>query len=308
MLKSWAVPQGPSLDPGERRLAVHVEDHPLDYGDFEGAIPKGEYGGGTVMLWDRGPGRPWATRRGTMPPASSSSACTARASRAAGPWCGWAAKAKDKDLWLLIKERDEHASTAKGSAEDRSVLSGRTMEEIAADPERVWHGNRAQAAGRATAGEAGTQAGAAVRAAAAGHPGGQRSCRPGVAARDQARRLSGAAAAAGRRRIAADPQRPRLDPPLSRSAARGAGPAGQGSRHRRRGGGAGRARRQQLRPAEGGARARARHARCWCSLPSTCCISTAGTCATSRCWSASGGSSACWRRCPRATPSATAIT
>ena len=100
VFKSWAVTRGPSLDPADKRLAVEVEDHPLDYGDFEGTIPKGEYGGGTVQLWDRGywepdgDGRP--KRR--LPAASSNSCSTAK--RLHGGWV------------LVRMKRDRNAASA----------------------------------------------------------------------------------------------------------------------------------------------------------------------------------------------------
>lgn len=133
-LKSWAVPKGPSLNPADKRLAVEVEDHPVEYGGFEGTIPKGEYGGGTVMLWDRGEWSPLdadpakALRKGKL-------SFTLDGDRLQGGWTlTRMATRGDKPNWLLIKRDDEHAEKRwkVWSAEfDRSVASERTMEEIA---------------------------------------------------------------------------------------------------------------------------------------------------------------------------------
>ncbi len=135
VLKSWAVPKGPSLDPGEKRLAVEVEDHPLDYGGFEGTIPKGQYGGGTVMLWDRGT----YEAEGDALKAYKAGQIKVRFSgeRMKGRWALVLMHTKDEERrnWLLIKETDDDV-LAKGKKDlvDRyttSVDSGRSMDEIA---------------------------------------------------------------------------------------------------------------------------------------------------------------------------------
>jgi bifunctional non-homologous end joining protein LigD len=152
VLRSWAVPKGPSLDPGEKRLAVHVEDHPIDYGDFEGIIPKGQYGGGTVLLWDRGT---WTyVGEGDAVAAYKKGNLKFRldGEKLHGRWAlvrmGGRNQEEGHENWLLIKEKDETA--VPGSADavveqyPDSVASGLSLEEIAADPERVWQSNRAE--------------------------------------------------------------------------------------------------------------------------------------------------------------------
>lgn len=148
--KSWAVPKGPSLTPGEKRLAVHVEDHPLEYGEFEGVIPEGEYGGGTVMLWDRGR---WAATK-LKGKAKSKNKNKSHGDmghidfvllgeKLRGVWTlvRTAGRLGNKaDNWLLIKRRDTTRGTAEGesSLTDLSVATGRTMQQIAADRDRTW--------------------------------------------------------------------------------------------------------------------------------------------------------------------------
>jgi bifunctional non-homologous end joining protein LigD len=139
VFKSWAVTKGPSIDPGDKRLAVEVEDHPLDYGDFEGTIPQGQYGGGTVQLWDRGYWTPGdaqtpeaALKRGDLK-------FTLHGKRLHGGWVLVRIRndrfGSKRSNWLLIKHRDRFAKSGAAKALldlDRSVASGRTMARIAA--------------------------------------------------------------------------------------------------------------------------------------------------------------------------------
>lgn len=151
VMKSWAVTRGPSLVPGEKRLAVEVEDHPISYNTFEGTIPKGEYGGGTVMVWDRGHWLPESDPHKGL--AKGHLAFTLEGKKLHGGWhlVRMRRRASEKrDNWLLIKQDDEAGRSPKGEdiLEEKplSAASGRSMEQIAKGSRKVWHSNRAKAA------------------------------------------------------------------------------------------------------------------------------------------------------------------
>ena len=153
VLLSWAVPKGPSLDPADKRLAMHVEDHPLEYGGFEGTIPSKQYGGGTVMVWDRGTWTPKGDpaegyRKGQLK-------FELAGDKLHGGWTlvrthGSKYGGNGKQAWLLIKEHDDFARRGSDANivvdQPDSVVSGRTMEKITGDIEHVWHSNRSVAA------------------------------------------------------------------------------------------------------------------------------------------------------------------
>jgi bifunctional non-homologous end joining protein LigD len=157
-LLSWAVPKGPSLDPADKRLAVRTEDHPLEYARFEGSIPEGEYGGGPVLLWDRGTWKPRGDphedlRRGRLK-------FELQGRKLAGGWMlvrmggralARAAAGEDgKENWLLFKERDDEARTGRNAditkARPERVASGRRIEEIAATTRGAGSGVRSRRA------------------------------------------------------------------------------------------------------------------------------------------------------------------
>jgi bifunctional non-homologous end joining protein LigD len=133
VLRSWAVPKGPSYDTAEKRLAVHVEDHPLEYGDFEGLIPKGNYGAGAVIVWDRGEWTPVGDPLEGL--AEGKLLFELRGYKLRGLWTLVKLKKSEKD-WLLIKERDAWASKDPEELPPESVLSGLTVEDLGAGRDR----------------------------------------------------------------------------------------------------------------------------------------------------------------------------
>lgn len=150
VLLSWAVPKGPSCDPAHKRLAMHVEDHPMEYGDFEGIIPPKQYGAGTVLLWDRGI---WIPREDPVAGYKKGRLkFELRGEKLKGGWTlvrsGGSKYGAEGKSWLLIKENDEHACAGAPLIVDErpeSVASGRLLEEIAADPDRVWESKKSVA-------------------------------------------------------------------------------------------------------------------------------------------------------------------
>jgi bifunctional non-homologous end joining protein LigD len=161
VLASWAVPKGPTLDPSARRLAVHVEDHPLEYADFEGVIPSGEYGGGDVIVWDHGTWEPYDTDDPARAVAEGELHADVHGQKLRGRFVLVRTRAQDGEKeqrprgdvrgqtegvgasWLLLHKHDDAAVDGWDPEEHpRSVVSGRTNDEVKADPDRHWHSDR----------------------------------------------------------------------------------------------------------------------------------------------------------------------
>ncbi len=223
-MKSWAVTRGPSLVPGEKRLAVAVEDHPLEYGSFEGTIPKGEYGGGAVLVWDRGTWAPIGDPHKGL--AKGHLEFELEGEKLKGRWHLVRMKGKPRDKhenWLLIKGDDEYARSegAPDILEERpdSAATGRQIDEVAKEAPgwssktgRIEQSRRVSRAAGSGVGQ-GREASAAApfRRADAGDAGQGAGARRTLAARNQVRRLSDRGSYRRGPRRSAHPQRARLD-------------------------------------------------------------------------------------------------
>lgn len=153
VLKSWAIPKGPSTDPKTKRLAMMVEDHPFDYKNFEGIIPKGEYGGGTVIVWDQGTYEPIEKIRGKKAQEkylleqlhSGSLKIILHGSKLKGEYALVKTNGMGENGWLLIKHKDDYASTTDITKKDKSVLSEKTIKQVEKTSDKVWQNGREQA-------------------------------------------------------------------------------------------------------------------------------------------------------------------
>jgi len=158
VLKSWAVPKGPSTDPEVKRLAMMVEDHPYDYRNFEGIIPEGNYGAGTVIVWDEGtylsdedvPADKKYQEKSLLKQLHAGTIkFTLKGKKLKGSYALVKMHGKGENTWLLIKHKDKYASTGDITEKDKSVVSNKTIEKIAATSENVWHSNKTAATKKA---------------------------------------------------------------------------------------------------------------------------------------------------------------
>ena len=224
-LKSWAVPKGPSQVPLSKQLAMHVEDHPLSYGDFEGNIPKGNYGAGSVMLWDYGTFEVLKDGDGEAQLARGDLKFRAHGQKMKGEFALVLMKGRGKgNEWLLIKKRDEFADEDYDiEALAYSVKTGRTQEEIAQDlPPRKKKPQPQEKSGRAQPEDlpnAKKASDARQHSADAGHPGGSSAGRVELGLRDQVGRRARDLLHRGRAHSDAVAERQLVRPPVSRNSA-----------------------------------------------------------------------------------------
>jgi bifunctional non-homologous end joining protein LigD len=150
VLKSWAVPKGPSTDPKTKRLAMMVEDHPFDYRTFEGIIPEGEYGGGTVIVWDQGTYEPIEEIKGKKAQEkhlleqlkAGSVKIKLHGEKLQGEFALVKTHGMGENSWLLIKHKDDYASVKDITKQDKSVLSDQTIAQVEKNSDKVWHSNK----------------------------------------------------------------------------------------------------------------------------------------------------------------------